>query len=762
MVFGAQSQQGINLGTAHGKVIITTDVAEAMQQAQNAVGNGIQQIGSSIQTLGNNISNTGGLITRWTAPLTIFGATGIKAASDFDGAMKQIAARTGLTGDALETIRQQALRLGADTAFNSQQAADAFLQLLTAGLDVEQAMATLPNVLNAAAASGEDLGLSADLVTNVMSAFSIEATETERIVEAMSRAAASSPASMAEMGFALQDAGGIAKSFGLQLEDTAALFSIFAQRGIRGSEAATQLRSLLMNMTRDTEDTNQAWERLGTSMFDSEGNMRNLDTVLGEISTALAGMADEDRNEIVRALAGAYGRVGFEALLASDGINAMKDTMDSQTSAAEVAEQRMDAFDGAIESLMGSIQTLQIEALTPFMNETLKPLAQELTGVVNNITAWVKENPELAQALVRLGAAAVVVGPALVILGTVINAVGTVLSALGTAINLVLSPAFLLAGAIVAILVAAELGYPGGIVQLFRDATTSAQQLAFLGLYVLNLAAQNARYVLEQFRDAVIAVKDRVIEWIEQNGGIILGLSGLMISLKTTGIAAVIFNGILTVGQTIYGTVATLLGTAGTAAGGLGASMLAAAGPIIAVGVAIAGVIYQLKQFIETVQTAQEYAGQMLADEFASGDVSRQDLEAAAFDAISAQFSHAPALGILGPLAGDVAARLFYTNVADAVPGSAQLRDQGGPGIAGMPYLIRPKAGPELFVPSTNGQFIPNFDQFLQQRGQGDVNLHGDIIVQGASSYEAGLEAGRGVGDGVKERLRSRGRGRGY
>jgi len=431
------NSQGVNLGTAHGKVIITTNASDAMGQAENQIRSGVRNITASLQGIGQGMQQIGGDILKLTSPFLAFTGTGIKAASDFDASLTEIAARTGLTGDSLETVRQQALQLGADTVFSSQQAADAYLQLLTAGLDVEQAMSTLPNVLTAAAASGEDLGLTADLVTNIMSSFKLEADETATIVEALSRAAASSPATMSDLGFALQDAGGIASSFGLSVEDTAGLFAIFAQQGIRGSEAATQLRSMLAAMTSQTGKTQDVWAELGTSMFDAEGNMRNMDAILNDIRIGLDGMADEDRNRIVKQLAGSYGLVGFEALLASDGIDAMKATMDSQSSASEVAEARMGTFQGSLNSLMGSIQTLQIEALTPFMNQTLTPLIQRITDVINTVTDWVSKNPELTSSIIGVGLIVALFAGGLVVLGTVIS---TVTSAISTLLTAALSP----------------------------------------------------------------------------------------------------------------------------------------------------------------------------------------------------------------------------------------------------------------------------------------------------------------------------------
>lgn len=456
-------QQGVNLGTAYGSIEInTSQIDTALQSAQSSFDGVLSVIGQRMQNVGRTMSNVGQQITIATAPLTVLGGQGLRAAANFDDALREIQARAGLTDEAMQQVQDTALQLGADTVFSTQQAADAFLQLLTAGLDVEDALTTLPQVLNAAAAGNIDLGLAADLVTNVMSVFGVEAENTEGVIDAMVAAAASSPASMAQMGEALQRAGGQASMFGLDVEDTSAILAIFAKTGLRGSEAGTQLNSMLRNMSRNVPGVQAAWDELGVSLYDTDGNVRNLDTVFAELGTALENLPIEDQNRLIQTLAGSEGLLGFNALLASDGIDAMVTTMSEQASAAEIAKKQMESFRNQVNSLMGSVQAAMITAFLPFMNNVLVPLIKRAIEIANGIRAWTEANEALTQKIISVLAVISVLGPTLIFVGQAVALIGGAFTGLGVLLGVVLSPIGLMIGAV------GLLGY------LFRNELSSA------------------------------------------------------------------------------------------------------------------------------------------------------------------------------------------------------------------------------------------------------------------------------------------------
>lgn len=377
----------------------------------------------NLSGLGSEMTRLGGQLSLALAPLTGFGVAGVRTAMSFESAMTEISARTGLVGADLQRIQDIALQMGADTAFSAQDAANAFLQLLSSGQSAEEAIATLPAVLSGAAASGEGLGATADTVTDIMAMFGLEATDAAAVVDALAQASGASSATMASLGQGFANVGGMASAYGLDVDRTAAILAIFSENGIKGSEAGTQLKSMLTQMTSGTTANQEAWDRLGTSLYDSEGNVRDLEVVLGEMSTALEGMPVEEQNAIIHDLAGSYGQMGLRALLGSISISTMEQRMSESATSTDVASAKMDTMAGALDSLGGSIETLMINVFTPFNENVLKPMAETLTEIVNGLSEWAAENPELATTMVTVFGGAALLAGGLTVLGIVASGV---------------------------------------------------------------------------------------------------------------------------------------------------------------------------------------------------------------------------------------------------------------------------------------------------------------------------------------------------
>jgi TP901 family phage tail tape measure protein len=409
---------------------------------------GLKDIGGEMTSLGTSI---GTLI----APLAGFGVAGVMVAADFEASMNEISARTGIVGEDLEMIRQFALKMGADTSFSAQQASDAFLQLLSSGSSATEAMATLPAVLDLAAASGMDLGYTADVLTDIMAQFGLEVSEAVSISDTLAKAAGASSASVAELAQGFSNVGPVANLFGMTVEETAAALATLAENGIKGAEGGTALKSMLLNLSRPTDEVTGALNRLGVSLYDSEGNMRRLDDVIDDLDVALDALPMNEQIEISKTLAGSYGIVAFSALRASGGIDEMQAAMTEAAGAQAVAEARLKGFNGATEQLTGSIETLMINALTPFMEKTLTPLVQKITGVVNSIGEWAKANPELSNTvftvtavIAGLSAALITGGLAISAMGTAVGGITALFGAMGTAITIATGPVGILVAGI--------------------------------------------------------------------------------------------------------------------------------------------------------------------------------------------------------------------------------------------------------------------------------------------------------------------------
>lgn len=440
-----------DLGSARGRIIFETNVQEAVAEAQRGFNNGLSGLRDSMSRFGDQLIGLGAQWTALTAPVAAFGVQGVQAASRFEDALKEIEVRAGLNEDQLERVRLKALEIGRDTQFSAGQGADAFLQLLTSGQSVEEAFLTVDNVISGAAASGENLGFVSDALTDIMAAMGLEADQSGQVVQALSDAAGSSSATFSDLVQGFSNVGPIAAQFGLDVRDVAAILATFSENGIKGAEAGTQLRSMLTNMNRDTEKVQGVWGRLGISLFDAQGQIRPLNDVMMELGGAMAEMTDEERIRVLNTLGGTYGQQGLGILTAADAMGEMNDLMDQGTDVAEIAEARMETFSGAIAFLRGSIETLQIKALTPFMNTTLRGIVEGIAEVVNKVSAWIDKNPELAAQLVPIIAGVVALGPALLSVGVAFKAGALALSTFMLGVSVVTSPLFLLAGAIGAI-----------------------------------------------------------------------------------------------------------------------------------------------------------------------------------------------------------------------------------------------------------------------------------------------------------------------
>ncbi|MEQ8673304.1 MAG: phage tail tape measure protein [Aggregatilineales bacterium] len=438
---------GFNLGNAYGRIVISDNVDEAVNRAQQSWTTGIQNIGQTMQNLGANL-------TLALAPVTAFVAQGVGAFASFDAILSEISARTGATAEEMDAVRLKAMEMGRDTAFSATDAADAMLQLLSSGYDLRETMIALEPVLNLAAAGGLNLGTAADAVTDILAQFRLGAESATDVTDALSAAAGSSSATVGDLIAGFANVGPVASSFGISVDQTAAILGTFSENGIKGAEAGTQLRSMLNNMTRNTDEVQGMWQQLGVSMTDSEGNFRDINDIIQDLNVAMEGMSESERADAIRTLAGSYGQMGLTALLASDGIEDMEAAMAGAASAAEVAEARNSSFRGVVNQLKSSLEILSITVIGPLVERYLSPLIQRVTEVINQVNNWLMANPQLTEQLGLVLGVLSVLGPSVFTLGKAISTVGAIL-------GFVFSPIGILIGLLTALYLAFQNNFLG-------------------------------------------------------------------------------------------------------------------------------------------------------------------------------------------------------------------------------------------------------------------------------------------------------------
>jgi TP901 family phage tail tape measure protein len=479
--------------------------------------NSLQKMGSSLTSIGSKM--TMGI----TAPLVGMGVAMFKTFADFENIMVELEARTGSTAEEMKKMEQFALEMGKTTAFSATEAAQALLELTSSGSSAAEAMEMLPDVLNLATAGALELGAAADGVTDILAQFQLDVAYSTKVVDSLAMAAGASSATVDDLVQAFGNVGPVAHQFGLSVNETAAAIATLSENGVKGAEAGTMLKSMLLGMTRDTIPAKSAWASLGLSMYDAAGNMRPLDDVFKDINVAMADMTMEEQNEIAQKLAGSYGIVGFNALRASNGISDMEAAMLNSATASEVADARMNTLAGRFDSLMGSLETLGI-VMGGLGEGPLTSLIKMLTDVINKVTEWAQNNPRLAQMVMVILAIVAALGPLLVILGSIIGALGAISAAFAAggifaaggamaAIGTLAAPFLAIAAAVIAVGVALKMLFPylkqlGEIIVLsfakVGEWIVNGFKAAFDGLLSLTKAAmEGVKNIILQAADGI-------------------------------------------------------------------------------------------------------------------------------------------------------------------------------------------------------------------------------------------------------------------
>ena len=204
---------------------------------------GVQGLAGKAKSVGSGISSVANVTKNavvtgakaMTAGLGAFGAYSLKAGADFDAGMSEVQAISGASGQDLEALRNKAKEMGATTKFSATQSAEALKYMAMAGWKSEQMIAGLPGIMNLAAASGEDLGLVSDIVTDSLTAFGLKAEDTGSFVDILASASSNANTNVSMLGESFKYAAPIAGALGYSAEDTALALGLMANAGIKSS-----------------------------------------------------------------------------------------------------------------------------------------------------------------------------------------------------------------------------------------------------------------------------------------------------------------------------------------------------------------------------------------------------------------------------------------------------------------------------------------------------------------------------------------------
>ncbi|NJJ38394.1 phage tail tape measure protein [Paenibacillus apii] len=312
----------------------------------------------------------------------------VQTAASFEQAMAKVKAITQSTGAEFEKLREQAIQLGASTVFSASQAADAQALLAQAGFKTNDVMTALPGVLSLAAAGQMDLANTASIAASVLNGFRLETEETGRVVDVLAKASIDSNADISDLGLSMKYIAPVAANMGLSVEEATAAVEALSNAGIRGEQAGTSLRAILLQLASPSEEAAFYMDKLGVSIQDSAGNVLPFAQIIGQMQGAFARLTQAQQADVAATLVGQEAASGFLTLI-SNGQSTLESYTASLRNAGGTAEQvagtQMDTLKGAINEMQSALESAGITVGDKFA-PAVRLVVEQLTGLINGFT----------------------------------------------------------------------------------------------------------------------------------------------------------------------------------------------------------------------------------------------------------------------------------------------------------------------------------------------------------------------------------------
>lgn len=357
---------------------------------------------------------SGGAMAVATATAAGYGAGRfLSPAVGFDEEMSNVQALTRLdkSDSQLAALRSQAKKLGAETAFTTRDAASGQAFLAMAGFTPDAIRAALPGVLNMALAGSMELGETADIGSNILSQFSLDAGEMDRVSDVLTGTFTRTNTTLSSLGETMKVVGPVAAGLGISLEEAAAMTGTLARVGIRGSEAGTAMRRSLSRLASPTTAAKKALKELGVETADASGKMRRPFDILLDLQKRVSRFGDVDQVSFFKDIAGEEGFTGLQSLVKGAGDGYLQSLYEQiaeahkNQEALAVADKKKDNLGGDLKELDSAWEAFRI-SVAETVDGPLRGLTQGLSQVIGSIQSWVEENPRLSRTLLLAGGTA--------------------------------------------------------------------------------------------------------------------------------------------------------------------------------------------------------------------------------------------------------------------------------------------------------------------------------------------------------------------
>ena len=403
----------INMGTAVAYLELdTSKFTKGFASARNDLqqfNNSSASISTRLTGLSNAMVATGSVLTKSVSvPLLTIGAAALKTTADFDAGMSEVKAISGATGTEFKQLETKAIQMGAKTKYSATEAASAFKYMAMAGWDTNDMLSGISGVMNLAAASGEDLATTSDIVTDALTAFGLSAKDSSHFADILAQASSRSNTNVGLMGETFKYVAPVAGALGYSAEDCAVAIGLMANSGIKASQAGTALRSLFTRLAKPTDTVAAAMEKYNITLTDANGNMKPLSTLMSEMRDRFSGLSEAQKANLAATLAGQEGMSGLLAIVNSSDADFknLTDSINNADGASErMAKTMQDNLKGSVTIFKSTVESAAISIG--------KKLTPEVRKFVDTGTSLVKKFNDMSDAektnVVNIGKMATVI-----------------------------------------------------------------------------------------------------------------------------------------------------------------------------------------------------------------------------------------------------------------------------------------------------------------------------------------------------------------
>ena len=514
------------------EIIETEQELRNLETEAGKASDSLKQIGEAgevLQNVGDKISDVGTtLTTKVTVPIAAAGTAAVKTASDFDSAMSKVAAVSGATGDDLDKLRDKAREMGSKTKFSASEAAEAMNYMAMAGWKTGDMLSGIDGIMNLAAASGEDLATTSDIVTDALTAFGLSAADSGHFADVLASASSNANTNVSMLGESFKYCAPIAGALGFSCEDTAEALGLMANAGIKSTQSGTSMRSIMTALSGEVKFCSSSFGEMEIATSNADGSMRDLSDILADCRVAFDQMSESEKASAAQALVGKNAMSGFLALM-----NAAPQDVEKLSSAIANCDGTSLSMAETMQDNLGGQMTIlksQLEELAISFGEILMPV---IRSIVTKIQEFIDKlnamDPATKETIVKVALVAAAMGPLLVVIGKAISSVGSLMTFISKVPTMIAGAktAFSTLGAAI-----------GGI---------SAPVVAVIAIIAVLVAAfVNLWNTNEDFKNSILSIWEQIKSTFERlTSGIVDRINALGFDFESFGeLVKAVWNGL--------------------------------------------------------------------------------------------------------------------------------------------------------------------------------------------------------------------------